>query len=255
MVARDLRGAYRSLRGSPGFTAVALSILTLGIGASTAIFSVVDAVVLRGLPFDEGDRILQIGHISTVSQLPQTETPQVFLDVQTAQHAFEAVAATAETNLSVPRPDDGQMQTLQATEVMGDLFGVLRAHPAIGRALTSEDDVDGRDRVVVISDALWRRRFGADPAIVGRTLDTSAGGLEIVGVMAPGFAYPVDAVEPTDAWVPHVPTANQRMHGRGRSFTWLIVGRIRRGLTLGQARAEVAADRAGPRSGVSRLVL
>ena len=173
-IARDVRTSWRSLRATPGFTAVALVILTLGIGASTAIFSVVDAVVLRGLPFDESDRIVAVGRMSRDAVRPGVESVQTLLDWMDQQDVFDHVAATSGTIFTAL--DGGEPESLNARRVTTDLFALLRVRPAMGRAFT-QDELDGRARVVLLSDGLWRRRFGADPACSGvRSRPTTARG-------------------------------------------------------------------------------
>src|SRR5688572_25854127 len=174
----DLKAAFRSLRSSKTFTVVALAVLTLGIGASTAIFSVVDAVVLRALPFDEHDRLVAVGERRRPSPTADPTrdplqlspvAPQNYIDWAAQQQVFEAIAAIGFGALTL-REQDAEPEELRSQRVTAGFFDVLRAHPAVGRAFTAENEVEGNHRVTVLSDALWRRRFGADPAIVGRTI-------------------------------------------------------------------------------------
>ena len=129
-IARDVRTSWRSLRATPGFTAVALVILTLGIGASTAIFSVVDAVVLRGLPFDESDRIVAVGRMSRDAVRPGVESVQTLLDWMDQQDVFDHVAATSGTIFTAL--DGGEPESLNARRVTTNLFALLRVRPAMG---------------------------------------------------------------------------------------------------------------------------
>jgi hypothetical protein len=187
---RDIRDAIRSLRSAPGFTVVALIVLTLGIGASTAIFSVVDAVILRGLPFDEGDRLVKVGRIPKTMTNPGSEAAPNFPEWRTQRDIFQYLAASAGAGFTVRSDGAGEPEALRAYRVTADLFPLLRVTPTIGRTFTAESEIDGRDHVVVISDDLWRRRFGADPAILGKTMTTNEGVWDIVAVMPPGFTYP-----------------------------------------------------------------
>ena len=186
-MADDLKAAFRSLKSSKTFTVVALLVLTLGIGASTAIFSVVDAVVLRGLPFDEHDRLVAVGERRPRRlRLPATRiaiprplssaAPQNYMDWAAQQQVFESMAAIAGGVVHAARAG-AEPEDLRAQRVTADFFDVLRVQPALGRAFTAENEVDGRHRVAVLSDGLWRRRFGADPAIVGRTIPLEGGSL------------------------------------------------------------------------------
>ena len=237
-LARDFRTSLRSLRSTPGFTAVALVILTLGIGASTAIFSVVDAVVLRGLPFDEADRIVAVGRVSTSSPKPGVETIQTLLDWTDQQDVFDRIAASSGTTFTVL--DGGEPESLSARRVTTDLFTLLRVQPAFGRTFT-QDEFVSQSRVVLLSDSLWRRRFGADPRVLGKRLTTENGAWEVVGVMPPGFNYPLTAGKPTvDVWVPFAPTATDRSRASsGRNFMWTVIGRLRPGVTVAMAQARM----------------
>ena len=175
----DLRDSIRTLRAAPGFTAVALVVLALGIGATTALFSVVDAVVLRNLPFDEPDRLVAVGERRTPGPLDQRSadpdalmsiaTPN-YLDWAAQQQVFASMAAVvgppfASFTLtdSAAEPED-----IPGLRVTSGFFDVLRIRPMLGRIFTSEHDIDGRHRVVVLSDSLCRRRFARNPDIVGR---------------------------------------------------------------------------------------
>ena len=237
-IARDVRTSLRSLRATPGFTAVALVILTLGIGASTAIFSVVDAVVLRGLPFDEADRIVAVGRMSRDSVRPGVETVQTLLDWADQQDVFDHLAATSGTIFTVL--DGGEPESLTARRVTTDLFALLRVRPAMGRAFT-QDELDSRARVVLLSDGFWRRRFGADPRVLGRAIATDNGAWEIIGVMPPGFNYPMGVGKAAvDVWVPFAPApADRSRAGAGRNFTWTVIGRLKPGVTAAMAQARI----------------
>ena len=165
----DLKAALRSLRSSKGFTIAALVVLTLGIGATTAIFSVVDAVVLRGLPFDEHDRLVAVGERSRPSgqfayldREPEAlgaSAPQNYLDWAAQQRVFESIAAMASGWLTLRQPGV-EPESLVPQRVTAGFFNVLRVRPALGRAFTVENEIAGRDRVAVLSDGVWRRRFG-----------------------------------------------------------------------------------------------
>jgi putative ABC transport system permease protein len=241
----DLCAAFRSLRSSPTFTAVALIVLMLGIGASTAIFSVVDTVVLRGLPFDEHDRLVAVGE-----RRPNNDplrdprsllsvAPQNYLDWAAQQQVFDSMAAIAGAAFTLKDPGM-EPEDLRAQRVTSSFFDVLRAHPAIGRAFTTDNEVDGRHLVAVLSDGLWRRRFGADPSVVGRTISLDASSYEVVGIMPPDFAYPVGVIRPTDVWVPYVVPANERIRRPGWFSLYLqVVARLKPGVSVGEAQAQM----------------
>ncbi len=244
----DFKAAFRSLTSSKTFTGVALIVLTLGIGATTAIFSVVDAVVLRGLPFDEHDRLVAVGERRTDSRATDptrdplqlsSAAPQNYVDWAAQQRVFEAIAAIAGGAVTLTSPG-GEPEDLRSQRVTAGFFDVLRARPAIGRPFSAEHEVDGRHRVAVLSDALWRRRFGADPGIIGRTIPLDAGTHEVIGVMPADFAYPVGAVRPTDVWVPYVVPANERVRNLQSISIYLqTIARLKPGVSIQQAQAQM----------------
>ena len=244
----DLIAAVRALRASATFTAVALLVLALGIGASTAIFSVVDAVVLRALPFDEHDQLMAVGTrrpppieadpARDPSQLVSV-APQDFMDWDQRQQVFEAMAAHTGASVTLRGPD-AEPEDLRGLRITADLFEVLRVSPAMGRPFTAENEVDGRHRVAVLSDAIWRRRFGADPSIVGRTIPLEGDAYEVLGVLPPDVTYPVGAARATDVYVPYVVPASERIRNPGdHSFYLQVVGRLKPGTTMAQAEAQM----------------
>ncbi len=248
---RDLRHAVRSLRAAPGFTIVALLVLTLSIGASTAMFSVVDAVILRGLPFDEGDRLVAVGELNIKDQtdygtwLLNLTAPQNFLDWRARQDVFTGLAAVNEVAISLKGAGQGEPETLRAQMVTADFFPVLRATPLIGRPFTADNEVDGRARVAVISYGLWQRRFGGAADILSKRLQGQIADFEILGVMPPGFVYPVGATQPTDVWVPYVVPSDQRVRGNEYSYYLRVIGRLRDGVSIERAQARMDQITAG----------
>ncbi len=246
----DLRIALRSLRASRTFTAVALSVLALGVGASTAIFSVVDAVVIRGLPFDEHDRLVAVGERRPPNpDFPvqpgrdpdalSSSAPQNYTDWAARQEVFSSMAAIAGGALTLLEPG-AEPEELRSQRVTAGFFDVLRSYPALGRPVTEDNEVDGRHRVAVLSDGLWRRRFGADPDIVGRTIPIDGGAYEVVGVMGAGFAYPVGSARPTELWVPYVVPADERVRiPQNISIYLQAIARLKSGLSFDEAQANL----------------
>jgi putative ABC transport system permease protein len=244
----DLRAAYRSLRSSPTFTAVALGVLALGIGASTAIFSVVDAVVLRGLPFDEHDRLVAVGERRPLPpsvdpgrdplQLSSI-APQNYLDWVAQQQVFESMAAIAGGAVTLREPG-AEPEDIRAQRVTGGFFDVLRVRPALGQPFSAANEVDGAHKVAVLSDALWRRRFGGDPSIVRRTIPLEGGRYEVLGVMPPDFAYPVGSVRPTEIWLPYVVPPDERTRNpHSFSFYLQSIARLKPAVSIEQAQAQM----------------
>ena len=245
----DLKSAFRSLNASRTFTIVALLVLALGIGASTAVFSVVDAIVLRGLPFDEHDRLVAVGQrqppnpdFPSANRDPlavSSAAPQNYMDWAKQQQVFEAMAAIAGGAMTL-KELDAEPEEVRAQRVTSDFFKVLREQPVLGRTFTTDQEVDGRHRVAILSDGLWRRRFGADPGIVGKSLPMEGGDYEVIGVMPPGFEYPVGSTRPTEMWVPYVVPADERIRNPN-SFSYYLstIARLKPGVSIEQAQANM----------------
>jgi predicted permease len=244
---RDARHAARSLRATPAFTAVALVVLTLSIGATTAIFSVVDAVILRGLPFDESDRLVAVGELNLKDRSTSSlnlAAPQNFLDWRDQQDVFAGLAAVAYGQISLKREGDAPPENLRAQHVTADFFSVLRTAPLLGRAFSIDNEREGRAHVAVISYGLWQRRFGGTPDVIGAHLQSQLASFEIVGVMPPGFTYPVDtyvlgASEPIDVWKPYGFSGSDRVRGDSFGYNLHVVGRLRDGVSIEQAQARM----------------
>jgi predicted permease len=242
LVWRDARHAVRALRAAPGFTIVALAVLTLSVGASTAIFSVVDAVILRGLPFDEGDRLVAVGELNVMegsANDPNLVAPQNFLDWRAQQDVFTGLAAMNDAGIFLKADGEREPESLPSQMVTADFFSVLRVAPLIGRPFTSDNEVDGRARVAVISYRLWQRRFGGTPDILNRRLTGPLGEFEIYGVMPPAFEYPVGATPPTEVWVPYVVPSDQRARGNDFGYYLRVIGRLRDGVSIQAAQARM----------------
>jgi putative ABC transport system permease protein len=238
-VAQDLRHALRALGRAPGFAAVAVLTLALGIGANTAIFSVVDAVLLRPLPFPEPERLVMVRETS-----PRTGASGIHLSpanfelLRAESAAFSALGAysMASANLA----GGGEPERLQAVQVSAGLLAALGVAPARGRLFAEDEDRAGRTQVAVLSDALWRRRFAADPGIVGRSLMLDGRAHTVVGVMPAGFRFPVQG-EAMDLWLPLRPEVLAE-HPRARFLR--VVGRLRPGVGEDQAAAEMSVQAA-----------
>src|SRR5262245_32429828 len=179
---RDVRGAGRRLAKSPGFTAVALVTLALGIGANTALFSVVDTVLLRALPFAEPDRLYWIWSRHTSTDRYPFQIPE-FCDYRDQNRTLDGLAGFANWNANLT--GDGPAERLPGLRVSDNMFELLGAGALLGRTLRTGDDVPGREKVVVLSHGLWQRRFGGDPGIVGRSLVLNGDSFEVVGVLGP----------------------------------------------------------------------
>jgi putative ABC transport system permease protein len=227
----DLRVASRRLLAARGFTLVALLTLALGIGATTAIFSVVYGVLLKPLPFPRADRL--VGMYQIWEGKRDVYSPPNFLDVESRVTTLESAGAYTEDGVTLTNAGDPIRLTVVG--VTGHLFATLGVAPQLGRALTTTDNQPGHTDVVVISHTLWQSRFGADPAIIGRAITLDGKQTTVVGVMPAGFT----TFSTAELWTPLEYTENFRVTSRG---AWYLdaVARLKPGVTLEQAQAEVA---------------
>lgn len=235
---RDIRHALRVLRKSPGFAAVAVLTLALGIGANAAIFSFIDAVILRPLPYPEPDRLVAIWEMEDGSGERRAVAPANIADYETVS-GFAGVAsyATASRSLTGGGPPEG----LIAESVSHNYFDVLRVQPALGRAFTRDEDSPAGRKVVIISDALWQARFSGEPSILGRPISIDGVPHDVVGVMPPSFRglSSYGARDGRHLWLPAAFPADL-LANRGDHEVDLI-GRLRDGAALDTARAELTA--------------
>ena len=229
----DARYGWRTLARSPGFTVVALLTLTLGIGTNTAIFSVVNAVLFRSLPFRDAGRLVMVWEDYTRLGFPQnTPAPGNYGDWKADKNIFEDAAALAWRTYNLS--GDGAPEKLDGAGVANNLFRVLGVEPALGRAFTEAEDHPGMDREVLISHGLWTRRFGADPKLLGRTILLNGANYKVTGVMPPGFHFPSREIE---LWTPIALSAEDLA---ARDSHYLnVVARLRRGVSLQRANAEL----------------
>src|SRR5216684_8224120 len=198
---QDLRYAVRVLLKSPGFTAVAVLTLALGIGANTAIFSVVNTVLLKPLPYPNPERLVKIWTHFTGIGLPNDQnwfSAPEFRDVRQQNRSFSdlSVMSTGTYSLGV----SGNPQSLNGATVSPTFFTLLGVNPHLGRMFSSDEGEQGHDRVVVLSYGLWQRVFGADPQIVGKDVTIDGRSRKVIGVTPRGFDYPA----PSDLWTPQV---------------------------------------------------
>ncbi len=242
LVLQDLRYALRVLRKAPAFTFVAVLTLAIGIGANTAMFSIVQAVLLRPLPFHEPDRLVRIFETNPLKHWTRTvAAPANFADWQRRNSVFTDMAAYNGTNDRGASTTDlfltgnGEPQRLKAVLVTGNLFRVLGVAPQLGRTFADAETFQPKSRVALLSYGLWQTLFAGDPDIVGHPIVLSGLTCDIVGVMPRGFCFPgCDA----QLWVPLGVTANMFAEVRRPHFLE-VVARLRPGVTLGQARADL----------------
>jgi putative ABC transport system permease protein len=246
---QDLRYALRSLLKSPGFTLVTLLTLALGIGANTAIFSVVNAVLLRALPFRDPDKLVALREIYGDGQEGSTSGPN-FLDWKKRNHTFQGVTASRGINLGLVSA--GEPEEITGATVDAEFFRVLGIDPILGRGFAEGED-QGQATVVVLSEALWRSRFGADSAVLGRTISLSGQPYTVIGVAPSNSTY----FGPIQAWLPL--GYGQGTSAQRDSHSYDVVGRLKPGVTLSQAQADLsdiarALEREFPASNTGRGV-
>jgi putative ABC transport system permease protein len=238
---QDARYALRSLRRTPGFTLTALLMLSLGIGATTAVFSLFNALILEGLPYRTADRLVVLGDMSA-SGLPSTIGYETVDDIRARVQSLDALTAVRSWQPTLVV--GGEAERLAALRVSWDFFDMLGVRPALGRGFTPAEDTAAGWQVVVLSDTLWRSRFGADPGVIGRTITMNDLEYRIAGVMPAEFEPAVSAAfyAPAQLWAPlgyeaGLPSACRTCrHLRS-------IGRLRDGVTIEQARAELDAIR------------
>lgn len=238
---QDLRFGLRMLARNPGFTAVAVLTLALGIGANTAIFSVVNAVVLRPLPYEDPDRLVVLRESISDSQSAQGLIPVSApdcLEFARQNHVFEAIAGFQ--NLSLELSGTGQPERMTAARVSPSLFPLLGIEPHIGRTFTAEEDQPG-NLVAVISYGLWQRHFSGDPDVTGKTVQLDRSPYTIVGVMPRSFVFPSQGIayaQPADLWVP-IAFTPEELANIGDNFNIGVVARLKPGVTIEEANADV----------------
>lgn len=231
-LARDLRCAIRSLRRTPAFTIVAILVLALGIGANTAVFTVVNSVLLRPLPFPDPGRLFVISFEPREAAvfLGPAMADFDYVAFRAHQQQFESTAVYGQNPVTLTGA--GEPMRAAGVVVTPDFLQVLRVNPVLGRGFLPDEGQPGRNNVVLLSDKFWHERFAADRAVIGRGIRLDGIRSTIIGVMPPGFSFPAS----TDLWIP---TAN-RAEGHN-SFSRPVIGRMKPGITLRQAQAAFEA--------------
>ena len=237
---QDLRFAGRLLRKSPGFAFAAILVLALGIGANTAIFSVVDTVLLKPLAFPQPEQLVHIWHTPPQSSFPGmtrfSVSPANFLDWQAQNDVFQGVSLVGGANYNLTGA--GEPRSVVARRVSYDFFSILQAQPILGRTFDPDDDQPGHNYVAILSENFWRSQFNSDPGIVGKDITLDGAAYKVIGVMPTKYEYPIDS--PEDAprlWTPLGLTPQQRAVRGNHNF--LVIGRLRPGVTIQQAQAEM----------------
>jgi predicted permease len=237
---QDVRYGFRVLLRKPGFAAVAVLTLALGIGANTAIFSLVNAVLLRPLPFADADRLVLIKEsLPKLGWLDLSTSAAEFLDYKDGNRVFEQIAGFTDQSLNLT--GQGEPERVQAARVSASLFPLLGVQPQRGRAFSAEEDQLGNDRVVILSHGLWQRHFGSDENVIGKMVRLDDKPFTVVGVMPPSFQFPyawTTFSKPAELWIPLALT-DQEKKIRGSDFQYGVIGRLKPGVTLQQAQADI----------------
>ena len=230
---KDISFGFRSLLKRPGFTAVAIITLALGIGANSAIFSMVNAVLLRPLAYPQSEQLVQFDGVNPQKGITQSNmSVPDFADWQSQNQLFEQMAGFVTGGSLLVSGDE--TERVRGSDVTAEFFPLLRINAALGRTLQPDDSQKGSESVVVLSHGLWQRRFGSDPNIIGTKVKASGKESVVVGVMPVGFDYPAR----TELWEPFpVDPLAERRDNRYLS----VITRLKPGITLAQAQAEMHA--------------
>src|ERR1022692_4473496 len=236
---RDLRYALRTLRKNPGFTVVIVLTLALAIGANSAIFSVIDGVLLRPLPYPEANRIVRVFfHSASYAKFPLN--PFDFRDFRARNRSFESLAGLTRADLQLS--GTGQPERFTGFQVTAGFFHVLGLHPARGHEFNANDEIPGNGQQAILSDRLWRNRFAADPNIIGRKITLDSQPFAVAGVMPPGTEHPgneyngVAHGQTVDVWWPFAFRGDPAHRG---SHYLEVIGRLKKGVTSTEAQAEM----------------
>jgi predicted permease len=233
--AQDLRYALRAFRKSPGFAATAILTLAIGIGANTAIFTVVDRWLLRPLPYPDPDRLAVVYTLDTKTGEAGPTSSADLLDWRSNPGSFQMICGWNHAALTIT--GGAEAEAVSGVSASAEFLSMLGVQPQLGRRLTAQDEAPAAPRVAVISAGLWRRRFGADPDAIGKTLQLDGAPVTVVGVLPADFHLPL--MGNTDLWMTPRWTEAQRAERRERH--WNVIARIRPGVSLRQARESLRA--------------
>ena len=237
MILQDLRYAFRSLIKKPAFAIIAVLTLSLGIGATTAIFTVVQAVLLRPLEYPDADRLVKVVGFDRAEGTVRNLSPADFLDFQRDATSFERMGANGWVGLATISGGRGEAERAGWVQVTEGFFPTLRVQPAVGRGISADDDRPGAARVALISDGFWRRRFGADPSIIGQAISFNAVPVTIIGVLPATYRHlEINPERAADIFTPF--RWDTAQPNRGGHFI-RGVARLKQDQTLEQGRAEL----------------
>jgi predicted permease len=243
-LSRDLRFAFRALRRDRAFTLVATIVIAMAMAVGTSVFSVVDAVVLRGLPFYQDERLIAVLEHDPSGPLQSNSgwtTIQTFLAWRERQESLEAIAAAGFQQRLRIRGERGEAIEVPGLRISHELLDVLRVSPVAGRPLTAADEENGGRRVVLISHGFWVRRYGAHPNAIGAELEINDHPHKVIGVLPQNVTWPVGVAEESQLYLPLPITESSHRFSGGRNHNWLVVGRLRPGASLRQSRDEFSS--------------
>jgi putative ABC transport system permease protein len=230
---QDLRYAVRLLMKDRWFTAVAVVALALGIGANAAVFTFVNAVLLRGLPFNEPDRIVALGGTDARGR-PVGVSRLDYLDIKEAVRSYSGLTLILGANVNVA--DEGRpAEQFSGSYNSANMFQLIGQRPVIGRDFRPEDDLPGADPTVILGNGIWKSRYGSDPAVIGHPIKINTLVATVVGVMAPDMKFPYN----NDIWVPVSMLPPTMLESKRGVRSFQVMGRLSPGVTLAQARAEI----------------
>jgi putative ABC transport system permease protein len=236
---QDLLYALRSLRKSPGFTVIAVIILALGVGANTAVFSLINAVLLRPLPYPEPDRLVLVWESAPFFGLRDSPVaPANYVDWKARAKSFEEIGAVEDRGFRLV--GDGTPEVVPGSLITASGLRALRIPTVLGRLFREDEDQLGAAKVVVVSERFWRRRLAADPAIIGKTISLNEERCVVVGVVKEGFEPPTEYLPQLgEIWAPFGSTYTPKEWGDRGRHNWMVVARLRPNVTLEQADAEM----------------
>ncbi|MGE0128224.1 MAG: ABC transporter permease [Blastocatellales bacterium] len=234
---QDIRYAFRTFRKRPGFTLVAIIALALGIGANTAIFSVINSILLRPLAYKEPERLVTINHDYPKINLKASVSAIGYTHYRDNVKSFESVAAM--TGGSFNLTGGGDPEQLNGSPVTHNFFSALGAQPAQGRVFLPEEDQPGKNKVVVLSHGFWQRRFGGDPGLVNKTITLNDESYTVVGVMPASFQFGREIGQVVDLWTPIAFTPEQLQFNRLTNENLFVFARLKPGVAIQQAQAEL----------------
>jgi predicted permease len=242
IVFKDLRHGITSLRQHPWFSLTVVCVLAVGIGANTAVFSIVNSVLLKPLPYQDSGRLVMIwGNFQKLNIERLTAKAAEFEDYRAQDQTFDHVAGFASQSFSLSGSD--QAEQVNGARVTANLFSMLGAQPEMGRVIAPNENQAGQDKVVVLSHGLWQRRFGGHSSAVGQTLRLNDQEYNIVGVMPASFQFPHPSLpfaEPADLWIPLAYSTEQVAQRQGPYYL-NVLARLKAGVSLSQARAQMNA--------------